>query len=441
MLTHEENELLCRVEADAPMGQLMRRHWTPVCLLEEVGEPDGAPVKAKVYGENLVVFRDSDGRVGVLEESCPHRRASLVYGRNEDGGLRCLYHGWKMDVEGNVLEMVSEPASSGLAEKTRHKAYPVKEWGGMVWAWFGAADAVPEFTPPGWAPNDKVRVSIAKAILPCNWAQVLEGAIDSAHSSSLHSSDMVPARVESAGATDKLWLRPSTDKAPRLQVQLAGYGFRYAALRRPIKDAATKDYVRSTVFVAPYSVLIPPNNLYNVANVNVPMDDTNTAFYFIAWGDPAQTPETETWRKFLRQTVGVDLDEYYRPLRNDDNRFWQDRQAMKAGNFTGITGFPNQDIAMWVTMGPIANRTHERLGASDLAIVEFRKQMIEAVRSFQQGAPAIGTGELAMPRSVCSFQAIVPKTTDWRDFAVRPVLAGGADDAEEMEPSYSVQAA
>lgn len=439
MLTHEENELLCRVEGDAPMGRMMRRHWTPVCLSEEVGEADGAPVKARVYGENLVVFRDSDGRVGVLDESCPHRRASLVYGRNEEGGLRCLYHGWKMDVDGNVLEMVSEPASSGLAEKTKHKAYPVKEWGGMVWAWFGAADSVPDFTPPAWAPTANVRVSIAKAVLPCNWAQVLEGAIDSAHSSSLHSSDMVPARVDSAGATDKLWLRPSTDKAPRLQVQQAGYGFRYAALRRPIKDAAAKDYVRSTVFVAPYSVLIPPNNLYNVANVNVPMDDTNTAFYFIAWGDPAQTPETETWRKFLRQTVGVDLDEHYRPLRNHDNRFWQDRQAMKAGNFTGITGFPNQDIAMWVTMGPIADRTHERLGASDLAIVEFRKQMIEAVRTFQKGGPAIGTGELAIPRSVCSFQAIVPKTTDWRDFAVRPVLAGGADDAEEMEPSYSVQ--
>jgi phthalate 4,5-dioxygenase oxygenase subunit len=423
------------------MGQMMRRHWTPVCLLEEVSEPDGAPVKARVYGENLVVFRDSDGRVGVLEESCPHRRASLVYGRNEEGGLRCLYHGWKMDVDGNVLEMVSEPAASGLAEKTKHKAYPVKEWGGIVWSWFGPADAVPEFTPPSWAPNADVRVSIAKAILPCNWAQVLEGAIDSAHSSSLHSSDMVPARVDSAGATDKLWLRPSTDKAPRLQVQLGGYGFRYAALRRPIKDAATKDYVRSTVFVAPYSVLIPPNNLYNVANVNVPMDDTHTAFYFIAWGDPAQTPETETWRKFLGQTVGVDLDESYRPLRTEDNRFWQNRQAMKAGNFTGITGFPNQDIAMWVTMGRIADRTHERLGASDLAIVEFRKQMIEAVKSFGQGARAIGTGELAIPGSVCSFQAMVPKTTDWRDFAVRPVLAGVAVNSDEMEPSYSVQTA
>jgi len=439
MLTKEENDLLCRVEGDAPMGQLMRRHWTPVCLIEEVSEPDGTPVKARVFGENLVVFRDTDGRVGVLEEACPHRRASLALGRNEEGGLRCLYHGWKMDAEGNVLEMASEPAASGMVEKVKHKAYPVQEWGGMVWAWFGPADAAPAFRPPPWAPTAETRVSIAKVLLPCNWAQILEGAIDSAHSSNLHSSDMVPARVESARATDKTWLRPSTDKAPRLQVQRTGYGFRYAALRRPIQNAATHDYVRSTVFVAPATALIPPNNLYNVANINVPMDDTDTAFYFIAWGHPAQTPETDTWRKFLRQTVGIDLDESYRPLRTIENRFWQDRQAMKAGNFTGITGFPNQDVAMWLTMGPIADRSNDRLGASDLAIVEFRRRMLEAVLAFKNGEPAIGTGSNAIPPTVCSFQAIVPKTTDWRQYDAQYVWADGQQHPE-LEPSYSVKA-
>jgi phthalate 4,5-dioxygenase oxygenase subunit len=224
-----------------------------------------------------------------------------------------------------------------------------------------------------------------------------------------------------------------------MQVQRTGYGFRYAALRRPIQNAATHDYVRSTVFVAPATALIPPNNLYNVANVNVPMDDTNTAFYFIAWGHPSQTPETETWRKFLRQTVGIDLDETYRPLRTLENRFWQDRQAMKAGNFTGISGFPNQDVAMWLTMGPIADRSNDRLGASDLAIVEFRRQMLDAVKAFDQGAPAIGTGNDAIPPTVCSFQAIVPKTTDWRAFDARYVWPDG-QEPPELEPSYSVKA-
>ena len=439
MLTHQDNDLLCRVEGAAPMGQLMRRHWLPVCLVEEVAVPDGKPARARVLGEDLVVFRDSEGRVGVLDERCPHRRASLALGRNEEGGLRCLYHGWKMDVEGNVLERPSETAASCLAQKVKHRAYPVKEWGGVVWAWLGPADAMPEFAPPAWAPAPEARVSIAKVRVPCNWAQVLEGAIDSAHSSSLHSSDMVPAKVDGAKVTDRSWLRPTTDKAPRLQVQRAPYGFRYAALRRPIQNSATHEYVRSTVFVAPFTVLIPPNNLYNVANVNIPADDTHTTFYFIAWGHPAQTPETETWRKFLRQTVGIDLDAHYRPLRTVENDFWQDREAMKSGNFTGISGFPNQDLAMWVTMGPIADRSHERLGATDLAIVEFRRQMVDAAQRFAHGERAIGTGEEALPRSVCAFQAIVPKTTDWREFRTSPVWADG-EERPELEPSYSVRA-
>ncbi|MDP3250492.1 MAG: Rieske 2Fe-2S domain-containing protein [Hydrogenophaga sp.] len=435
MLTTQENELLCRVEGDAPMGQLMRRHWTPICLRDEVAEPDGPPVQARIFGEDLVVFRDTEGRVGVMDEYCPHRRVSLVLGRNEDCGLRCLYHGWKMDVGGNVIEMASEPSASGMAQKVKHKAYSTHEWAGLVWAYMGPPETQPEFKPPAWAPTEDARVSIAKAVLPCNWAQVLEGAIDSAHSSSLHSSDMVPARVDGAKATDKTWLRPSTDKAPRMQVQRGGYGFRYAALRRPIANSATHEYIRTTVFVAPAAVLIPPNNLYNVANINVPMDDTNTVFYFIAWGHPAQTPETDTWRKFLRQQVGVDLDSRYRPLRTRENMFWQDRQAMKAGNFTGITGFPNQDVAMWVTMGSIADRTRDRLGASDLAVVEFRRQMLEAVRAFQEGGPAIGTGADAIPASVCAFQAVVPKAIDWRTYEAQHVWQ---QQGEALDAGYQI---
>ncbi len=437
MLTKDENDLLCRVEGEAPMGQLMRRHWTPVCLIEEVPDPDGTPVQARVFGEDLVVFRDTHGQVGVMDEYCPHRRASLVFGRNEDGGLRCLYHGWKMDVHGQVLEMVSEPAASSLAQKVRHRAFAVQEWGGFVWAYMGPPDTQPEFVPPAWAPTAETRVTIAKVMLSCNWAQILEGAIDSAHSSSLHSSDMVPARVDTAGATATNWLRPTTDKAPRMQVERGTYGFRYAAIRRPITNAATTEYVRTTVFVAPATALIPPNNLYNVANINVPADDTHTAFYFIAWGHPDQTPDTTGWRKFLGQQVGVDVDAKYRPLRTRENHFWQDRGAMKAGNFTGITGFPNQDVAMWLTMGPIADRTHDRLGASDLAIVEFRKQMVDAVRAFQAGATAIGTGDTHIPPSVCSFQAIVPKTTDWRAFGAKYVWDASGP---ALEPSYSTPA-
>lgn len=415
MLTKEENELMCRVEGDAPMGQVMRRHWIPACLSEEVLEPDGKPVKVRLLGEDLVAFRNTDGEVGLIDELCPHRRASLVFGRNEDNGVRCLYHGWKMDVAGNVVDMSSEPVSSELKSKVKHKAYPTMEWAGVIWTYMGPKETQPEFQPPPWAPNASTKVSIAKIVIPCNWAQILEGAIDSAHSSSLHSSDMVPARVDSAKATSVNWLRPSTDKAPRLQSQTTGYGFRYAALRRPMAKTDENDYVRVTVFVAPITVLIPPNDSYNVANVNVPIDDTHTAFHFIGWSDtPENVPDTETWRKFLGAQVGIDLGDRYQMLRNADNLFWQDRQAMKAGNFTGIRGIPNQDIAMWLTMGPIADREKDVLAASDVAIVEFRRQMTQAAKDFVAGKPVIGTLNLRIPLGVRSYQQVVPKSMDWR---------------------------
>ncbi len=426
MLTAEENDLLCRVEGDAPMGRLMRRHWVPVCLSEEVLENDGTPVHARLFGEDLVVFRDSAGRLGVLDEHCPHRRASLVMGRNEEGGLRCLYHGWKVDVAGNVLEMASEPQSSGLCAKVKHTAYPCEEAGGFVWAFMGPKEEMPPFERPAFAPTPGTRVSIVKVHVQANWAQVLEGAIDSAHSSSLHSTDMPPARVDGAKATGTAWPRPSTDKAPRLQLQQTPFGFRYAAIRRPITQSATHDYVRVSLFVAPITVLIPPNNLYNLANVNVPMDDTNTMFHFIAWSDAGPGIEQEAWRKFCGAQPGIDLDARWRKHRNYENFFLQDRQAMKLGDFTGIRGIPMQDMAMWETMGPIADRSRERLGASDLAIVEFRRIMVEAVRAVAAGRPAIGAAQpLGEKARLRSFEGIVPKETDWRTL-------GGAPEASAL---------
>ena len=285
MLTVEENDLLCRVENGAPMGKLMRQHWVPACLSEEVAENDGTPVRIRALGDNLVAFRDTKGRLGVLDENCPHRRASLVLGRNEECGLRCLYHGWKFDVDGNCLDMASEPPGTKINDKIKARSYPVREAGGFVWIYMGDLATMPEFEPPAFAPTADARVSTLKIHINCNWAQVLEGQIDSAHSSSLHSSDMVPANVDAAKATDTTWLRPSTDKAPRMQCENTSYGFRYAAIRKPIHNAETHDYIRTTVYVAPFTCLIPPNNAYNVASVIVPADDTHTVFYFIAWGD------------------------------------------------------------------------------------------------------------------------------------------------------------
>src|SRR5205807_4919176 len=182
------------------------------------------------------------------------------------------------------------------------------------------ADEKPALEPPAFAPTADTQVSVVKIHVACNWAQVLEGQIDSAHSSSLHSSDMVPARVDRAKATESTWLRPSTDKAPRLQAQQTSYGFRYAAIRRPIANAATHDYVRITVYIAPFTALIPPNNAYNVATVLAPTDDINTVFYFIAWADHGGIDQ-DAWRKFNGAQPGIDLRPDFTNLRSRANHY------------------------------------------------------------------------------------------------------------------------
>src|SRR5205085_1441994 len=167
----------------------------------------------------------------------------------------------------------------------KHTAYPTHEAAGFVWVYMGPPDTMPAFEPPAFAPTEETRVSIVKVQVPCNWAQILEGAIDSAHSSSLHATDIPAGAGDRTTATGTVWARPTNDKAPRLQVQRTTYGMRYAAIRRPIRNSENDDYVRITTFIAPITVMIPPTNVYGLANINVPMDDTHTMFYFIACSD------------------------------------------------------------------------------------------------------------------------------------------------------------
>jgi len=420
MLTREQNELLCRVEGAAPMGGVMRRHWLPVCMSEEVTERDGPPVRSRLLGEDLVVFRDTQGNLGVLGEYCLHRRASLAFGRNEECGLRCLYHGWKFDVEGNVVDMPSEAPGAAQRLGKKAKAYPARESGGFVWIWMGPREEMREFQPPAWAPQPGIRYAIVKMHTACNWAQVLEGSIDSAHSSSLHSTNMPAAEdVYGSTATDEAWLRPSNDKAPRLQFETTPYGFRYAAIRKPIKNPETHQYVRTTLFVAPFTVLIPPNNRYNLAQMLVPIDDVNTMFYWIAWHpDPAKGITQEAWRRFCAATLGEDLDQNYRKVRTLANNFMQDREAMKRGDWTGIKGIPAQDMAMWESMGPITDRSEDHFGSSDLAVAQFRRMMVAAVQKFAAGGAAIGTESPTPYVKLASFEGVVPKSVDWRTLGV-----------------------
>ena len=415
-MTPEQNDILCRVENEAPMGKLMRQHWMPACMSEEVAEPDCTPLRVRLLGENMVVFRDTEGRVGALAEACPHRGASLAFGRNEECGLRCLYHGWKFDVHGNAVDMSSEPVDAQIRSTMKTRAYPVEEAGGFVWVWMGPENAVAQFDPPNWCAVPADKISIMKIHGACNWAQILEGAIDSAHSSSLHSSNMpVASEVSGSTATDSAWLRPSADKAPRLEVQKTSFGFRYVAIRKPIVDPDKQDYIRMTLFVAPYTVHIPSNNQYHLSQMLVPVDDENTMFYWIAW-HPTKGIAQDAWRKFCGAEIGKDVEPVtFRKVRNKENHYMQDRAAMKAGNFTGIDGIPFQDMAMWESMGPIADRSHDRLGSSDKAIFTFRTGMFRAAQAVAKGEPAIRSVEPRVPHvKLMSFEGMVPKGDDWR---------------------------
>ena len=333
MLTPEENELLARVEGDAPMGQIFRRHWLPALLIG--GDPrsrlrSGPRAAARREPRRVPRYR-RQGRPdpGGLPAS---RRVAVLWPQR---GMRPALPLSRLEVR-RRRQLRRDGVGAGRIELLRQGQDQVLSGGrvrpascGPTW---GRAETMPEFEPPVFQPTPETHVVTTKVIVEANWAQMLEGSIDSAHSSTLHSSDMVPARVPGAQSTVTQWQRPSTDKAPRLVVQRTSYGFRYAAIRRPIKDAATHDYVRTTLFVAPYLVHIPPNNLHRSCTVHVPRDDNSTTFYFVAFGGDT-VPAQEDWRKLHANRVGFDLDATYRNSRNRGEQLPPGPQGDEARQF------------------------------------------------------------------------------------------------------------
>ena len=362
MLSREENERLCRVGPGTPMGQLMRRYWIPAALSTELVA--GTPKRIRLLGESFVAFRGDDGVAGVLDELCPHRGASLVLARTEGCALRCLYHGWKIERSGAVTEMPAEPEGSAFVEKVRAVSYPVYESAGIVWTYLGApvpAPPVPAFAyslvPDSHRVNGKHRTD-------CNWTQSLEGAIDSAHSSFLHSSD-----IEG---------RPSTDRHPRLRTEDTPYGFRYAAERSPDIEPEHFRYVRVTHFVAPFTAVIPLGKYQNV-QIFVPIDDEHTYQYNVK-----TSPEPFSEEQARRFRGGKNSDGDFGTTGNRSNNWLQDRAAMQACSFTGIEVIRNQDTAMQESMGAIFDRSREHLGTSDIAIIRMRRVMLDHARALEQ---------------------------------------------------------
>ena len=419
VLTHEENALLCRVGAQTPMGRMVRRYWIPAITSDEL-EPSGAPKRVRLLGEDLVAFRAGDGRVGLVDEFCPHRGASLVLARNEDCALRCIYHGWKIDPAGRVLETPAEPEESSFAERVRAVAYPTREAGGLVWAYMGPAGLEPGFPAFEWTAIPDAHRLIFKAQTECNWVQAMEGALDSSHTPILHGNAIVPGAVtRTVYQGDQRIDRPTADKRPRLEVETTPYGMRYAAIRKPLVDPETTKYVRVTLFVAPVFVTFPAPDGFVYMQIFVPIDDQHTMFYFVQcrYDTPFDRDE-ETRRRFRAgMRLQLDLDENFRRAQRRENNWLQDREAMQQpdGSFSGIFGVQAQDMAVQESMGPIYDRHREHLGASDAALIRMRRLLIDAARAFaERDAPPLGLAERVAYHQLRSEEKLIPIDAPWQ---------------------------
>jgi len=407
MLTREENQLLTQVGAGTPQGDVLRRYWLPALLCEQVAEPDGTPVPVRLLGEDLVAFRDTRGRVGLVDERCPHRLASLVIARNEDCGLTCLYHGWKFDVDGNCVDMPTEPEGYGFKNRVRITSYPTREAGGIVWTCLAPGEE-PPFPAFGWTALPAEQRGIVKIGIRANYLQSIEGAIDSAHSWFLHR------------GSSRDWQKRfdvSTDQSPKLEAEDTAYGFRYAAIRTPTQRPDEAKYVRVTLFAAPSTAFIPPPldaGLPAHTQIFVPVDDERTMLYDVFHSQNGTPVDQSELRRSLHAQPDIDLDADWYRFATAKNRWRQDRAAMKAGSWTGIEGFQNQDIAAQESMGPVVDRSQEHLGTSDVAIIRMRRRQLDNVRRFQAGETLIGHDPAIAFGAMASEQRVIPIDTPWQ---------------------------
>jgi phenylpropionate dioxygenase-like ring-hydroxylating dioxygenase large terminal subunit len=415
MLSADDNELLTRTGSGTPMGTYFRRFWQPVLLAQELPERDGPPVRVKVLGEDLVAFRDSTGRVGLVEPVCPHRGANLFFGRNEACGLRCAYHGWKFDVDGGCVDMPTMPPASRFRDKVRVRAYPTREWGDLVWAYLGPRDREPPLPEMEFAarlpPSHRF---VSKKLQQCNWAQACEGALDTAHFSFLHmpvwsAPDGIDAAVRRSSVDQQRtqWMRD--DPRPEFTVVAHEVGFVAGAARKADGDDL---YWRVAQFMLPNHALTP--NAFPGENIHgqtwVPITDEQCWVFCYTW-NPGR-PITEDERRAFRagRSVHAQVDERWVPLRNRDNDYLVDRQVQRHKTFTGIEGVSEQDAMIQDSQGLIADRTREHLGPTDLAIIEFRTLMLRGARDLARGVePAAARtaagyrlrgGSIVAPRSL-----------------------------------------
>jgi len=388
MLTAADNELLVRTGAGTAMGEYFRRYWQPVALAAELAEPDGPPIRVQVLGEELVAFRDTRGRVGLIEPHCAHRGANLFFGRNEAGGIRCIYHGWKYDATGWCVEMPNLPAGTGYDGKIAIKAYPTREFGDLVWAYLGPAERMPAEIPRlefGVLPASHRYVT--KRLQQCNWAHSMEGALDTAHFSFLHMPAPGLASNENPNvAADERrmrWLR--NDPMPRFTILEHDVGFVIGGSRRADGEDL---YWRITQFMLPAHSVTPsamPGETY-YGYTWVPITDEACWIYVYAW-HPDRELGAEERARYAKGGYGqfAELGPGFVPRRTRTNDYLIDREEQKHRSFTGVRGVAEQDAMAQDSQGLIADRTREHLTPTDVAIVRFRRAMLEGAKALAEG--------------------------------------------------------
>lgn len=410
MLTREENEILTRTGPGSPMGDLFRRFWIPALLSEELVGPDCPPVRVQLLGEKLIAFRDSSGRVGLIDRYCSHRGADLFYGRNEEGGIRCVYHGWKFDREGRCLDVPNATVGQAFRDKCKLVGYPTVEKAGMVWAYMGPADKMPELPHYAFLDVPDANYFVTKFRADGNYLQSLEGECDSGHVSFLHR--FVNQEGVSAGSSGGL---PFVSRIPHVHWELdsTDYGIMMAA-QRDLGDGRAN--WRANLFLMPHTVPIATvRGVTMTCHIRVPIDDESSWLYRPRWNPsrPLTDAEVASFR-----TAGEDYPELipgtYLPKENKENDYRIDRATQRNYSFTGIKSLAAQDMAVQSDQaGIIADRTRENLVSADRAVLVMRQRLLRAARDLQAGKEP---PEAMRPEAynVRAMDIVVPKDADWR---------------------------
>jgi len=426
MLSQEENDLLCCTGPGTPMGNLFRRFWLPVALSRELPKPDCPPVRMRILSEDLIAFRNTNGKVGLLSRYCPHRGASLFFGRNEEGGLRCVYHGWKFDTTGVCIDMPNEPAECSFKHKIRQTAYPTREAGGVIWAYMGPQEIMPELPELEWTLVPQNHVYVHKRFQHCNYLQNVEGEVDSSHVSFLHR-EFRPEKFNAAIAGQVL-LAQAKDTAPKFLVQETEYGLTIGARRNWDAD---QYYWRVTKFLMPSFTLIPseagsPINF----TAAVPVDDKNMVGFTVTWlpDRPLADNDISTIESWTGAYAEVDP-KTFEPIASRANDHLLDREKQRTENFTGMRGIREQDIAVQEDQfgGPVTDRTKEHLGTSDTGVITLRRRLLNSVRNFQQGQ------EPPEPRKATAYRVRPIADIAYRNLSLDEVLDSGDLDLARSE--------